>query len=183
MPSRRTAGFRTRWQLRRRRRNETDTRVPLRLVTSPLGAGRRLPVRGPVPRGRIGFPRTGLVHASPVPGHAVEATSSPDPRCKMTPIADDPPAALAFGAEESTHPKSPVTDDARYDGPLALAQSLSSLALAEAATATFEREGLRADVEYRDLGLAAATAGTHRRQAHPRDHAACRRRPAGTGTT
>jgi mannose-6-phosphate isomerase-like protein (cupin superfamily) len=49
--------------------------------------------------------------------------------------------------------------DARYDGPLALAQALSQLALSEAATATFEREGLRADAEYRDLGLASATQG------------------------
>ena len=49
--------------------------------------------------------------------------------------------------------------DARYDGPLALAKALSQLALSDAATATFEREGLRADSEYRDLGLAAATGG------------------------
>jgi mannose-6-phosphate isomerase-like protein (cupin superfamily) len=49
--------------------------------------------------------------------------------------------------------------DARYDGPLALAQALSSLALADSGSAKFEREGLRADVEYRDLGLAAATGG------------------------
>lgn len=48
---------------------------------------------------------------------------------------------------------------ARYDGPLALAQALSALALADAARATFSREGLRADVEYRDLGLAQATGG------------------------
>ena len=52
-----------------------------------------------------------------------------------------------------------MSNDARYAGPLALAQSLSTLALADAATASFEREGLRADVEYRDLGLAAATKG------------------------
>lgn len=48
---------------------------------------------------------------------------------------------------------------ARYDGPLALAQALSSLALADAGSAEFTREGLRADVEYRDLGLARATGG------------------------
>jgi mannose-6-phosphate isomerase-like protein (cupin superfamily) len=47
----------------------------------------------------------------------------------------------------------------RYDGPLALATALSKLALDRAETATFTREGLRADVEYRDLGLAAATGG------------------------
>jgi uncharacterized RmlC-like cupin family protein len=51
------------------------------------------------------------------------------------------------------------TADARYDGPLALARSLSALALNDAASAGFEREGLRADVEYRDLGLAQATGG------------------------
>jgi mannose-6-phosphate isomerase-like protein (cupin superfamily) len=49
--------------------------------------------------------------------------------------------------------------NARYAGPLPLAQALSALALDEAAGASFEREGLRADVEYRDLGLARATAG------------------------
>ena len=52
-----------------------------------------------------------------------------------------------------------ATADARYQGPLALAQALSALALADAGGATFEREGLRADVEYRDLGLAAAAGG------------------------
>src|SRR5688572_1339085 len=49
--------------------------------------------------------------------------------------------------------------DAGYDGPLALAEALSQLALSEAATSKFEREGLRADAEYRDLGLASATQG------------------------
>ena len=47
----------------------------------------------------------------------------------------------------------------RYAGPLALAESLSRFALATAATARFTRDGPRADVEYRDLGLAAATDG------------------------
>ena len=47
----------------------------------------------------------------------------------------------------------------RYDGPLALAKSLSAFALASAADARFTRDGPRADVEYRDLGLAAATNG------------------------
>lgn len=51
------------------------------------------------------------------------------------------------------------TPDARYDGPLALAQALSQLALAEGRTAQFSREGLRADAEYRDLGLAKSTGG------------------------
>jgi mannose-6-phosphate isomerase-like protein (cupin superfamily) len=49
--------------------------------------------------------------------------------------------------------------EARYDGPLALATALSALAVDDASRATFEREGLRADVEYRDLGLARATGG------------------------
>jgi mannose-6-phosphate isomerase-like protein (cupin superfamily) len=48
---------------------------------------------------------------------------------------------------------------ARYEGPVALTQALSAFALSTAAGATFSREGLRADVEYRDLGLAAATGG------------------------
>jgi mannose-6-phosphate isomerase-like protein (cupin superfamily) len=48
---------------------------------------------------------------------------------------------------------------ARYEGPLALAEALSTLALADAGSAAFAREGLRSDVEYRDLGLAAATQG------------------------
>jgi mannose-6-phosphate isomerase-like protein (cupin superfamily) len=47
----------------------------------------------------------------------------------------------------------------RYEGPLALAQALSALALADEDRAPFTREGLRADVEYRDLGLAQATGG------------------------
>ena len=47
----------------------------------------------------------------------------------------------------------------RYAGPLALAQSLSAFALATGADAQFTRDGPRADVEHRDLGLAAATNG------------------------
>jgi mannose-6-phosphate isomerase-like protein (cupin superfamily) len=53
----------------------------------------------------------------------------------------------------------PMAPAARYDGPLALAQALSAFALEEAAHARFTREGLRADVEYRDLGLAKASGG------------------------
>jgi uncharacterized cupin superfamily protein len=48
---------------------------------------------------------------------------------------------------------------ARYEGPVDLAKALSAFALASAESATFSRDGLRADVEYRDLGLAAATGG------------------------
>ncbi|CAG1001331.1 hypothetical protein BURK1_02882 [Burkholderiales bacterium] len=51
------------------------------------------------------------------------------------------------------------TGPARYDGPLELARSLSAFARSTAAGAGWEREGLRADVEVRDLGLATATGG------------------------
>ena len=51
------------------------------------------------------------------------------------------------------------TNSPRYDGPLSLAQSLSAFALASGESAQFTRDGPRADVEYRDLGLAAATNG------------------------
>ena len=44
----------------------------------------------------------------------------------------------------------------RYDGPRELAQSLTAFARMSAPDATWNREGLRADSEYRDLGLAAA---------------------------
>jgi mannose-6-phosphate isomerase-like protein (cupin superfamily) len=47
----------------------------------------------------------------------------------------------------------------RYDGPRALAESLSTFARATAERAHWDREGLRDDSEYRDLGLAAATNG------------------------
>ncbi len=47
----------------------------------------------------------------------------------------------------------------RYDGPRALAQALSAFARNAAADARWDREGLRGDTEYRDLGLAAATGG------------------------
>ena len=47
----------------------------------------------------------------------------------------------------------------RYDGPRELAQSLSALAHINATQATWNREGLREDSEYRDLGLAAVTNG------------------------
>jgi mannose-6-phosphate isomerase-like protein (cupin superfamily) len=46
-----------------------------------------------------------------------------------------------------------------FSGPLPLAQAHSLLALAECSNAAFTRDGPRADVEYRDLGLAAATGG------------------------
>lgn len=47
----------------------------------------------------------------------------------------------------------------RYEGPRALAESLSAFARMTAGDAVWNREGLRADSEYRDLGLAAATQG------------------------
>ncbi len=46
-----------------------------------------------------------------------------------------------------------------YAGPLALAEAFTKLSLVELGDATFHREGPRADSEYRDLGLAAATGG------------------------
>lgn len=47
----------------------------------------------------------------------------------------------------------------RYAGPRELAQSLTAFAQLTAKNARWDREGLRDDVEYRDLGLAAATKG------------------------
>ena len=47
----------------------------------------------------------------------------------------------------------------RYAGPRALAESLSAFARMSATDAQWNREGLRDDSEYRDLGLAAATNG------------------------
>ena len=47
----------------------------------------------------------------------------------------------------------------RYDGPRDLAEALSAYARSSAADAHWDREGLRDDSEYRDLGLAAATNG------------------------
>src|SRR5438034_9745880 len=47
----------------------------------------------------------------------------------------------------------------RYDGPRELAQSLTAFALMSVNGATWNREGLREDSEYRDLGLAAVTNG------------------------
>ena len=46
-----------------------------------------------------------------------------------------------------------------YPGPKSLADALSGLRIERAEDARFHREGLRADAEYRDLGLAAATGG------------------------
>ena len=47
----------------------------------------------------------------------------------------------------------------RYAGPRALADALTAFARAGATDAAWDREGLRDDVESRDLGLAAATGG------------------------
>ena len=46
-----------------------------------------------------------------------------------------------------------------YPGPKKLSDALSGLRIERAEDARFHREGLRADAEYRDLGLAAATGG------------------------
>ena len=47
----------------------------------------------------------------------------------------------------------------RYAGPRSLAESLSAFARMTESDARWNREGLREDSEYRDLGLAAATNG------------------------
>ena len=47
----------------------------------------------------------------------------------------------------------------RYAGPLTLDRAQSSLQVHRGAGAVFHREGLRADAEYRDLGLSASTQG------------------------
>jgi mannose-6-phosphate isomerase-like protein (cupin superfamily) len=52
-----------------------------------------------------------------------------------------------------------MANEPRYDGPRELAQSLSAFARLSAHDAQWNREGLRADSEYRDLGLAKATGG------------------------
>ncbi|MBL8586909.1 MAG: cupin domain-containing protein [Methylobacteriaceae bacterium] len=51
------------------------------------------------------------------------------------------------------------TASPQYNGPLALAEAKSRLNLLPFREADFTRDGPRADVEYRDLGLAAATGG------------------------
>jgi mannose-6-phosphate isomerase-like protein (cupin superfamily) len=53
----------------------------------------------------------------------------------------------------------PADGKPRYDGPLPLESALSALALSAFSNDAFTRDGPRADVEYRDLGLAAATGG------------------------
>lgn len=55
---------------------------------------------------------------------------------------------------EETPPTAP-----RYDGPRTLATAHSGFCLLRGVEARFHREGLRADAEYRDLGLAEATGG------------------------
>lgn len=46
-----------------------------------------------------------------------------------------------------------------FSGPLTLGQARSLFSLAECSDAAFTRDGPRADAEYRDLGLAAASGG------------------------
>lgn len=72
----------------------------------------------------------------------------------MTDPASDPMQAPDAGAYR--HGDSGTNFPPRYDGPRLLAQALTSLARSDEA---FTRDGPRADVEYRDLGWAAATAG------------------------
>lgn len=51
------------------------------------------------------------------------------------------------------------TTQPQYEGPLDLEQAKSRLSLVSFSEQGFTRDGPRADVEYRDLGLAAATDG------------------------
>ena len=77
----------------------------------------------------------------------------------------------------------PTDAPPRYAGPRELAQALTTFARMSADGARWDREGPRADAEYRDLGLAAATGGRigakHIRAIRPFDQA----KRAGTGTT
>ncbi len=52
-----------------------------------------------------------------------------------------------------------MVKEPHYPGPLSLADAKTKLVLTRLTDAAFHREGPRANVEYRDLGLAAATAG------------------------
>jgi mannose-6-phosphate isomerase-like protein (cupin superfamily) len=52
-----------------------------------------------------------------------------------------------------------MADTTRYPGPLSLADAKSKLLITENSPEAFRRDGPRATVEYRDLGLAAATGG------------------------
>lgn len=77
------------------------------------------------------------------------------------------PAADGHGAAT---PQTP-----RYAGPLGLHAARSGLCVDRAASREYSREGLRADVEYRDLGLCASTQGRigikHIRAIAPLPHA------------
>ena len=52
-----------------------------------------------------------------------------------------------------------MAKEPHYPGPLSLADAKTKLVLTPLTDAAFHREGPRSNVEYRDLGLAAATAG------------------------
>ena len=52
-----------------------------------------------------------------------------------------------------------MSKTAQYPGPLALAQAKSRLLLTPLEDSRFHRDGPRANVEYRDLGMADASAG------------------------
>ena len=52
-----------------------------------------------------------------------------------------------------------MSDTTRYPGPLPIADAKSKLVVTPLADDRFHREGLRANVEYRDLGFSAATGG------------------------
>jgi len=52
-----------------------------------------------------------------------------------------------------------MAEETRYAGPRTQAESPTRLSLTRYSEDAFQREGLRADNEYRDLGIAAATGG------------------------
>jgi mannose-6-phosphate isomerase-like protein (cupin superfamily) len=52
-----------------------------------------------------------------------------------------------------------MSDTTRYPGPLSLAEAKSKFVLTPLESNRFNREGPRANVEYRDLGLAEASGG------------------------
>lgn len=52
-----------------------------------------------------------------------------------------------------------MAKEPQYPGPLSLADAKTKLVVTRLTEASFHREGPRSNVEYRDLGLAAATAG------------------------
>src|ERR1700737_2070515 len=96
-----------------------------------------------------------MASAGPVPAGAAlqranigeEVTAMPEARDSAANAV--PPSAHRHGDTGTRFPP-------RYDGPKLLSEALTQLTRGEEA---FTRDGPRADVEYRDLGWAAATGG------------------------